>query len=113
MELSLNNNNIWKLFKLEGFSGNISVIVGNKKISYKELHKLSNNFESLIRKRCLVFIICKNCVESISGYLGVSQSGAVPLLLNETINRLQLEKLIEKYRPAYIFQSIFPVVSDL
>ena len=57
----------------------------------------------LIRKRCLVFIICKNCVESISGYLGVFQSGAVPVLLNETINRLQLEKLIEKYRPAYIF----------
>ncbi len=103
MVLSLNNNNIWKLFKLEEFSERISIIAENKKISYKDLHKLSKNFESLIRKRCLVFIICKNCVESISGYLGVIQSGAVPVLLNGTINRLQLEKLIEKYRPAYIF----------
>jgi len=89
---------------LEKFSRNTAVITeGPEQISYKELLDAADSIGKQIKKRCLIFSVCRNCIESVAGYIGFLRAGAVQVLLHNTIDNVFLADLLEVYRPEYIY----------
>ena len=91
-------NNIYK-----NKNKNSIITEKNEVISYKNLLKSVDEFSKNIKKRCLVFLLCQNNLETIVGYLGFIRSDCVVSLIDEGINPELLESLISKYEPDYIF----------
>lgn len=90
--------------KLEKYSSSIAIITETSEyISYEKLLKSADDIGRKISKKCLVFIICKNCFESVAGYIGFMRAGIVPVLINSTIDNALFENLLEAYKPEYIY----------
>jgi|APSaa5957512622_1039677.scaffolds.fasta_scaffold11164_2 long-chain acyl-CoA synthetase len=89
---------------LEKYSSNIAIITEqSKQISYKELLEAADSIGSQIKKRCLVFAVCRNCFESVAGYIGFMRAGAVLALISDTIDNILFANLLEAYKPEYIY----------
>ena len=89
---------------LEKYSSNTAILTeSSDQINYKELLDTADRIGKHIHKRCLVFLMCKNCFESVAGYLGFMRAKAVPILINDTINNTFFSDLIDTYKPEYIF----------
>ena len=71
--------------------------------TYKELLREADVFKNHIKKRCLIFCLCDNCIESLVGYIGFLRGRFVPLLLNSNTSPDLLQKLIETYKPEYFW----------
>ncbi len=50
--------------------------------------------------RSLVFCLCSNTIGSLEGYLSCCYAGAVPLLLDSSLDDGMLQALVRRYRPA-------------
>ncbi|MDX9859022.1 MAG: AMP-binding protein [candidate division Zixibacteria bacterium] len=77
-----------------------------KRITYAELATASDRFADNLRgdKKRLVFILCGNNIETLTGYLGVVRSGHTGVLLAANTEPGLLANLIELYRPDYIWR---------
>ena len=90
--------------ELGEYSRNTAVITEvSKQISYKELLDEADLIGKQIKKRCLVFLICKNCLESIVGYVGFMRAKVVPILINDRIDNTFFANLLEAYKPEYVY----------
>jgi long-chain acyl-CoA synthetase len=86
------------------YSENYAIITDTgKKIKYAELDIFSSQLIADIGKRSLVFCLCDNNVESLSGYFSFIKNDVVPLLLDSAIDSELLQSLIEQYHPEYIW----------
>jgi acyl-CoA synthetase (AMP-forming)/AMP-acid ligase II len=86
------------------YSENYAIITDTgKKIKYAELDIFSSQLIADIGKRSLVFCLCDNNVESLSGYFSFIKNDIVPLLLDSEIDSELLQSLIEQYHPEYIW----------
>src|SRR5437867_1511305 len=74
-------------------------------VSYLELLNKADTIAQQIKNRCLIFNLCNNSVESVAAYFGFIGANGVQALLSPTISDALLAKLIETYRPTYIFLS--------
>ncbi|MFH1120047.1 MAG: AMP-binding protein [Bacteroidota bacterium] len=72
-------------------------------ISYGELCDFSDEFYDQIRQRTLIFILSENCTGSMAGYVGSLSAKVVPLLLSSNTDRDLLNRLIDIYRPSFIW----------
>lgn len=72
-------------------------------MSYQELFEEAELLYAHIGKRCLVFSLCKNTVESVIGYVSFLNHRVVPLLLSDGIDEELLELLLNAYQPEYIW----------
>ena len=92
-------NNIFK------FANKIAIEDDNYgKYSYKEIFELSNQLKSNIEERNICLLICDNNLESIIGYLAFMNSNKiVTLLLDKSFNINFIYKIINTYKPNYIF----------
>ena len=89
---------------LEKYSSNTAIVTeSSNKISYMDLLVAADSIGKHINKRCLVFFVCNNCFESVSGYIGFLRAGAVLSLVQDTIDNSFLANLIEVYKPEYIY----------
>lgn len=89
---------------LDKYSHNTAIITEqSKQLSYKKLLDTADNIGQQIKKRCLVFVVCKNCLESLTGYIGFMRAGTVPVLINDSLDNILLANLLEAYRPEYIY----------
>ena len=92
------------VFDIDRYSNNTAIVTEkNEQISYRDLSNAANNIGKYIEKRCLVFLVCQNGFESLAGYIGIIKSNAVPTLINDTINKTFLSKLLATYKPEYIY----------
>ncbi|MEA5136742.1 MAG: AMP-binding protein [Candidatus Fimivivens sp.] len=90
--------------KIEQFSSKIALInENNKTVSYAELIRDADAISEKIGGRCLVFLMCHNCIESVAGYIGFLRNKIVPVMINEQIDADLLSNLLESYHPAYFF----------
>ena len=78
----------------------LAVTDEGEEILYGELNKLSIELGKIVGHR-LVFVLCRNTPGSLLGYLGLLESGGVPLLLDADIAPELLEGLVQTYRPAF------------
>jgi long-chain acyl-CoA synthetase len=74
-----------------------------KKVKYTNLDILTNQLIEDIGKRSLVFFLCANNIESLSGYFSLIKNSIVPLILDSALDSDQLQGLIEKYHPEFIW----------
>ncbi len=72
-------------------------------LSYGELTEEMRFTGGLVEPRTVGFILCKNTVGAMIGYLGFIEKGAVPLHLSSKIDRALLKELIETYTPAWLW----------
>ncbi len=72
-------------------------------LTYRELAEQMNETGSRVASRSLIFILCKNTVSSVAGYLGFVEHDAVPVTLSSNIDKDLLNNLIDIYAPAYVW----------
>jgi long-chain acyl-CoA synthetase len=76
----------------------------NKCITYKKLLIYSKAISKKTgNKRSLIFLLGQNNIETIAAYISFINSGHVLVLLDYRINNIFLNKLINLYKPSYIF----------
>lgn len=76
-----------------------------EKYSYKKLIADADKLAADIDKRSLIFLICENCYECIMAYIAFLRNGSVPVLINSKNDGEMLGKLMESYKPQYVFCS--------
>ncbi|MCQ2364091.1 MAG: AMP-binding protein [Akkermansia sp.] len=73
--------------------------------TYEALYALADAIaEPLAGSRKLVFLRCKNTPRTVAAYLGCLRHGHVALLLNEGMEEGLFHRLVELYRPQFIFR---------
>lgn len=75
----------------------------NTKVTYEELVNTSKKIAENVCSRSLVFLVCKNCIECVAGYIGFMQKRAVVVLINGNTEKGLFSKLKETYKPQYIW----------
>jgi len=89
---------------LEKYSSNTAIITeSSDQISYKELLATAGRIGKHIEKRCLVFLVCNNCFESVAGYIGIFLARAVQVLIHDTTDNIIFANLLGTYKPKYIY----------
>lgn len=73
------------------------------RVTYGELAELMRTVGQQAEPRSLIFLLCRNTVGSMAGYLGFVEHDAVPVTLNAKIDGELLDQLLDVYRPAYIW----------
>ena len=91
------------LDSLKKYKKNIAIISQRKKISFFELDNLSNNLAKNLENNNLMFLICENNIESILFYLSSIKKNCALVLLEKNITSFNLNSLISKYQPKFIF----------
>jgi acyl-CoA synthetase (AMP-forming)/AMP-acid ligase II len=74
-----------------------------ERTSYAELLTSADVLGRHCGRKCLVFSLCENSLESVVGYVGFLRARVVPALVRSGIDREQLDDLQRTYRPAYIW----------
>ena len=86
------------------FSDNIAITAEDgKNITYAEMIGNADKINAEIPSRSLVFLVCENCPESITAYIGFLRKKVVPVLINPKIDNSMLTLLLDAYKPQYIF----------
>ncbi len=92
---------MWTLSK---FKNNIAIIKETgEKVSYGEMHTLSEELKGYIPKRCLTFILCSNELGSVLGYVTFLNNKIVPLMVDSNLEQDLLKNLIKTYKPDYLW----------
>ncbi|WP_205950348.1 AMP-binding protein [Pantoea stewartii] len=82
----------------------LAIIEGNgSQWHYGELLAQVIKMQERLKPGQLIFILCRNSVETLVGYLACLRSGAVPLMLDEEADTSRLAELVITYRPEYIW----------
>jgi long-chain acyl-CoA synthetase len=97
-------NNFWNF---EKFKENIAILTEDDKITYSELSKRVNQAEIVLKKNPyeLVFLKCKNDINSIVNYLAALRTNCPVLLLDEDIDEEHLQIFIKNYNPRFLLDN--------
>ena len=75
-------------------------------ITYGQLVDQSDIIKELIGTRKLVFIMCRNQIGALTGYVSMMISENVPLLLSADMDEDMLLYLLNTYKPNYMILCI-------
>ncbi len=82
----------------------IAVVDGfDNKLTYGELEKISEDYKRCIPTRSLVMILCDYAIETIAFYYSQLSNESVPMLIDRKTKPDILLKIIETYRPQFIW----------
>ncbi len=82
---------------------NIALIDDDKnRVTYKDICDFCHIYNKIVKKRSLVFLLCKNTVGAVINYLSCLENGIVPLLLNASIDEELFGELCQRYKPEYL-----------
>lgn len=88
---------------LDQHSGRVALFDSNmQSVSFEILCSYSDKCVEQIPTRSVVFLLCRNDVESIFFYVGMIRKGIVPLLLSHDMTKENLFRLIEAFNPNFI-----------
>ncbi|MFD1861469.1 AMP-binding protein [Planococcus chinensis] len=90
--------------QLEAF-GNRTAVYAEREYSYTEMAEIADAICGAAGGRTLVFCLCSNNKESLFGYVGFMRGHVVPVLLDASIPMDRLQRLMDLYKPAYIWAS--------
>lgn len=86
------------------YNDNIAIITDRKeRITYRELTTDADFLMEDLEERSVLFLVCRNCVESVCSYIGALRKGIVPVMLNSEMDSELFYNLYNIYRPAYIY----------
>ena len=73
-------------------------------VTYADWYRHADALKAIIPSRSLAVIICRNTLGSALSYLCCLQNRIVPLLIDHDMDTDLMKRLIDTYKPAYIFQ---------
>lgn len=89
------------------FPDNIAVITERgEEVTYSSLHEQISHITGEIKSGEVIFLIIENDFTSLLYYLASFECGAIPLLLSSDTAREQLDYLVARYEPTYIFKKV-------
>ncbi len=92
------------MFELLRFKDNIACVTpSGEKISYGELHALSDRIQSKLKKHSLIFSLCSNSIGSVAGYVSFVNNNDATLMLDAHIEKMAFDVLYKTYLPKYIW----------
>ena len=92
------------MWDFDKYDSNLAIIDDcGLSISYSELSMESSVLYGNIGGRCLIFILCRNSIGSLLGYVSAIDNRVVPLLLNADLDSESIERLIASYQPNYLW----------
>ena len=83
------------------FAQRTALICEEKSLSYRELVEMSTGIASALPSRALVFLLTRNSLAAIAGYVGFVQNGIVPVMIDAALDAGLLIALRAAYRPGY------------
>lgn len=72
-------------------------------LTYGQLAAAAREITQAAGGRCLVFVLCKNSIGSVAGYVAFLNAGIVPVLLNAHLEKELLQNLLTTYQPRYLW----------
>lgn len=89
---------------IDKYNDNIAIITDRKEqITYKELTSESDFLMQNLEKRSVLFLVCKNCIESVCGYIGALRNGIVPVMISGEMDSELFYNLYDIYKPTYVY----------
>ena len=90
---------------LKKFKDNICLIGENEILTYDEVDKLCLKLEEFFQKdKLLVLVKAKTNLETIIGYLSLLRANQAFIMLDASIHKKLIEKIINIYKPNYILE---------
>ena len=90
--------------ELNKYLNNIAIIDENDfAITYNDLFQYSNTLNSHFVERSLIFTLCENSVGSLLGYFAFLNNRHVQLLIDASLDLIQMQNLISLYNPNYLW----------
>ena len=91
--------------EIEKYKHNVALVTAKENFTYKSLIDFSNKITAKIKERCLVMIKCQNSFEVFVAYVAFVRLNSVIILIDSNISESRYKKIIEAYKPDYIFQT--------
>ena len=93
-----------KIWDLEEHNENIAMIddMGDV-LSYASLTMECEKLGQNIDHRCLVFVLSKNSIGSVLGYISFLNNGIVPVMLSSNLEKELLNIMVEAYHPSFMW----------
>ena len=88
------------------------ILPDSRKVSYKCLAHSSELIQDSIPDRTLIFCLCTNTIGSLLGYLSIIEGNHVGVMIDAKMPIDQLNDLIMKYRPSYIWSPDDHLIND-
>ena len=93
--------------EVERFKNNVALFLDRtNKIFYRDIVAIAEKFKKKIKKRSLTILITENSFECICGYISLLRANNPLMLLDSNIKKRDLEFIINKFAPEFIYCSI-------
>jgi len=94
-------DNIWNL---EKYGDNVALIdENNNELTYMDVCRDAEAIKGAIGGRCLIFVLCRNCIGALLGYVCSIMNHIVPVMLRAGIDDDMLSELLELYSPSFVW----------
>ena len=90
-----------KLWDFSAFANHTALLSEVRTVTYQELWEEAERISACIAPRSLVFLLARNSLAAIAGYVGFIQNGAVPVMIDSALDGQLLAALCAAYRPCY------------
>ena len=93
-----------KIWEFGQFGKSIALIDEyGSQMTYEELDSEALALAEKIGHRCLTFVLCRNEIGSVLGYVGFINNAVVPVMLNSHLEADLLQRLLTAYAPSYLW----------
>ena len=76
----------------------LAIIDDNQRqLTYKELVETADGICTDLEGRELVFLLCRNSIEALTGYVGFQRKKVVPVLMDAEIDDMLFDNLLKSY----------------
>lgn len=83
----------------------IAVIEDNQRqLTYRELVEAAEKISASMEEREVVFLLCRNTIEALTGYVGFLRKKVVPVLMDAEIDDMLFDNLLKTYCPKYVYK---------
>ncbi|MFC2314480.1 MAG: AMP-binding protein [Selenomonas massiliensis] len=90
-----------KLWDFSAFANHTALRSEVRTVTYQELGEEAKRISACIAPRSLVFLLARNSLAAIAGYVGFVQNGIVPVMIDAALDAGLLTALRAAYRPGY------------
>lgn len=88
---------------IEKYTDKVALITDNgETITYKKLLGEADYLYNNVKDRSVLFLVCKNCIESVCAYIGALRNGLVPVMINSSVDKELYRNLYKSYKPRYV-----------
>ena len=89
---------------IDKYGDNIAIRTeSGEELTYTKFLLDADTIVEKLESRKLVFLVCRNCLESVCAYIGALRKGVIPVMINAGIDADLYNTLFETYKPAYIY----------